>query len=111
MSSAQKPRAYTENEVRNKLLDEIWMLIDYWHNAERSDRERMEGLAFSILSALDGASLGLPKFIVAPDPHPHDKGWNQSEGENYFPENYALPIHCDIAGGLHELFYGRKPKK
>jgi len=110
-------RQYTEEEVLNRVLDHIWHLIGYWNsegysNVEktRSTRERMEGLAFSILAMLDGSCMDIPKFIVAPDPHPADKEYHQDNDENWFPDNSEANIECDLGGGLHELFNSRRPK-
>ena len=98
--SQEEPREYTEDEVREKFLKHIIDLIGYWHNlpAEKTMRERMEGLAFSILVSLDGESLAVPAFQVIPAPHPDDKDYLQSIGENWFPHN------CDISGCLHDTF-------
>ena len=92
-------REYTEEEIRKKFIKAIWSNINYWKNESRAPslEEKMEGLAFSILVLLDGGSAMMPKFIVAPDPHPDDKQYYIENGENYFPEN------CDISGGLHEI--------
>ena len=84
-------REYTRDETRNALLDHIWTLIHFWRHETRAttDQERLEGLAFSILSTLDGENGDIPKFIVAPDPHPEDRPFRISSGEDYFPENQA----------------------
>lgn len=102
-------REYTEEEIRNKFLDYVWNLVEYWKKVDGKDwGERMEGLAFSILSTIDGSSISLPSFILAPDPHPDDKEYHIKKGENYYPENYELDVKCNINGGLHELFHSRK---
>jgi hypothetical protein len=99
--SFRMPRAHTTEEVRTKFLDHVTMMVRYWETVQtggdKTTRERLEGLAFSMLVMLDGASSGLPKFIVQPDPHPSDRQYHIDQGENYFPED-----DCDIAGGLHE---------
>lgn len=95
-------REYTEQECRDMLLDHIWHMIRYWKTTE-TDRDRMEGLAFSILVALDGEAADLPKFIVAPDPRPDDKAYCQGRGVNWWPEN------CDLGSSLHDLFHSRRP--
>ena len=120
MSEQADPHPLTEEEVRTRLLKHIWGSIRYWENesSKPSAREKLEGLAFSILSSLDGSSPSLPKFIVAPDPHPEDKKFSASNGINwwiddeakrdkshYWPINCDADISCDIAGALHESFY------
>ena len=104
-------RKYTEEEVRAKFLMNVWSILDYWKNESRAKTidEKMEGFAFSFLVMLDGGNGAMPKFVVAPDPHPDDKAYHESEGVNYFPENHMSDIKCDISGGLHDEF--KKYKK
>ena len=101
-------RAYTVEEARDIFLDEIRTSIDYWDNIkDRSQRERLEGLAFSIMTILDGENLDLPSFLVVPDPHLGDKLYRIGQGKNYFPEGgFDLPsfLENDIAGELHDRF-------
>jgi len=102
---------YTEDEVRQAFLEHVWQTIDYWDGAydqkvaQYACREKLEGLAFSLLAMLDGCSADLPGFIVAPCPHPDDKAYLQGEGENWYPENHDTDIACDIGGGLHDIFH------
>lgn len=96
-------REYTKEECRDMLLDKIWELIHSWKTME-TDRDRMEGLAFTILAELDGESASLPTFIVAPDPYPHDKTWRKEQDENWWPEG------CDLGGILHDAFHSRRPE-
>lgn len=120
MTKSKKERPLTEDEVRDKFLAHVWEIIEFWdkHSNRTTSREKMEGLAFSILSALDGSSVGLPAFIVAPAPHPEDKEFSLKEGFNwwvqdpskrqygvYWPENNNANVVCDIGGGLHESLY------
>lgn len=104
----EEPREKTTEEIREEFLKHVRHLIQYWDevsgkNAPETQKERLEGLAFSILVALDGNTMALPKFIVAPDPHPDDKEYLISEGNNYYPENHNSDVKGDIAGCLHEL--------
>lgn len=49
-------------DVRGTLLQHIANMVEYWSEVgERTPRERSEGLACSILIALDGASSVVPK--------------------------------------------------
>jgi hypothetical protein len=98
---SEEPRAFTPEEVRTKLLDHIHALVRYWNNVDRDTEGKLSGLAFSILSALDGCSMDLPAFLVTPQPHPDDKKYRQGEGRNWYPED--MP---DL-GMLHEHFHKR----
>lgn len=100
-------REYTEDEVRENLLSYIWTMISYWKDeARKPDTQgKLEGLAFSILTALDGCANGVPAFIVAPNPHPDDKDYLIDNGENWFPENHESEVKCNLSGSLHELFF------
>ncbi len=93
----------TEEEVRDRFLDHMRGIVRYWLNEARTPdvREKLEGAVFSVLVALDGGS-DLPAFTVAPRPHPTDRHYCESNGQNWYP---AAPIvSCDISGSLHELF-------
>jgi len=88
----------TEEQVRENFLSQIHALVRYWNNQNEDDIGKLEGLAFSILSILDGSSV-LPSFTVSPRPHEDDKEFNKSIGEHWYPES-----GCDISGCLHEQF-------
>ena len=116
-------RELTTDEVREKFLKYVWTLIDYWESIDNphddSVRGRISGMAFSLLSAIDGSAGAFPGFVLtpsppgfnlAPCPHPDDKEYRQNEGEDWFPENNR-EINCDIGGCLHELFDNYDPKK
>ena len=93
-----KPRVMTVDEVRAVFLDHVAGIVDYWENESRagSVRDRLEGVAFSILVALDGEAAMLPGFTVTPSPHESDEAFHRKEGTNWFPND------VDIADGLHE---------
>jgi len=101
-------REYTKEEVREQFLYHVRTMVNYWDSIpKKTTKEKLSGLAFSILTALDGCAGDLPGFIVAPLSHPNDKQYRIENEENYYPENHEIEnkIKCDIAGGLHELFY------
>lgn len=103
-------REYTENEVREQFLDHVRMMIDYWNNDSitTDTKEKLSGLAHSILATIDGCNMDLPGFILAPCPCEGDKQYYIDKGENYYTENKN--VNCDIAGGLHELLYTKNIK-
>ena len=94
------PREYTAEETRDMLIKKIHALVNYWDKETRvtDTREKLSGLAFSILSTLDGGQMGLPGFVVSPNPHPTDKQYHQDQGENWFPDGVDL-------GVLHEFYH------
>ena len=105
-----KSREFTEDEIRQQFLDHVRVLVNYWDKevSEHTQTERLSGLAFSILTTIDGYSTGLPAFILAPCPHEDDKQFCINNEENYYPENHESRVKCDIAGELHELFYNAR---
>jgi hypothetical protein len=92
-----KPRAHTAEEGRDKVLELVASYVDYWDKEARvtTSKEKLEGLAFSIMVIFDGGT-GLPGFTVKANPHRDDKAYHIKNGENYFDPK------LDIAGGLHE---------
>ena len=94
-------RAYTPEEVREMFLGQVKMLARYWSTAEReTDLEKLEGLAFSLLNLFDGTSAALPAMDIVLRPHPEDKAFRESEGDNYFEDGQVIN-DCY----LHELFH------
>jgi hypothetical protein len=99
------PREKTKEEVKQEFLKNIHSLVDYWNEVDEKDnKERLEGLAFSILVLLDGDNAGSPGFIVAPLPHKDDKQYDIDNGNDYYPNNDKAKVKCDIAGSLHDNF-------
>ena len=101
-----KPREYTEKEFRDIFLEHIWDMVEYWSTLEeKEEKDKLQGLAFSILSMLDGSNAELPRCIVAPDPNRNDRAWYESRKENFFPYNGEHNIKANVAGSLHDNFY------
>jgi len=105
------PRELTDDEVKERFLRHIWTMIDYWAAEDRapSSREKLSGLAHSLLAAIDGCAMALPGFMLAPDPHPDNKAYNRAHGEDWYPR--AGDVKHDIAGGLCERLYGFDPER
>ena len=108
-----KPRAWTAEEVRDMLIKKIRDITAYWattnlpnlaRTPEEDIRYRCDGVAFTILSTLDGGSLGLPGFDLIPMPHPDDKQYHKDHGENWFDPKTR------ISTTLHEFYHKRDPK-
>lgn len=84
--TTDKPRAYTAEEARGRVLDHIRALRDYWANETRvaSEKDRLDGLCFSILVMFDGCAGGLPAMDIHLAPHPSDANYQRRQGENWF---------------------------
>lgn len=98
-------RALTEDEIRDRFLKQVHSMARYWAGLDGSNVSedstplyRTEGLAFSILAAIDGCSMAVPAFKLIADPHPEDQSFHEENDENYYPEG------VDISGGLHEFW-------
>jgi hypothetical protein len=103
------PRAWTTEETRSRFLAHVWHLVRYWggHDGSNVEADRpkdrcLEGLAFSLLAAIDGSAMALPGFTLMPAPDESDEEYLKENGANWYPDD------IDIAGGLHELFYPHK---
>jgi hypothetical protein len=87
---------------RDEFLDHVRQMIGYWASeegsnvpAETSKRDALEGLAFSILVALDGGAAVGP-YVVSPLDLNGRLQWVAR------PEGVGL---LDIAGELHEVLF------
>lgn len=100
-------REYTRDEMRDEFIEHVRNMVDYWAGDQirekQSTRERLSGLAFSILVAIDGCAGSLPAYTMVPSPHPDDKQYHQDQDENWYPDCPEMPN--DISGGLHEILY------
>lgn len=112
-----EPREWTREEIRQEFVAHVRMLAQYWATVdlqrgaltpEQNVKERVEGVAFSILAAIDGCAGDLPAFMLVPLPHPSDKQYHQDEGVNWYPDPPEHDDICDISGGLHEIFHVQK---
>jgi hypothetical protein len=95
-------RQFTQEEIRSQFLSHVRHLVAYWAKLpEKTARERCEGVAFSILSTIDGCSMELPAFVLVPAPHPDDREFSRKRRENWYPDAPRVKL-CDIAGALHD---------
>jgi hypothetical protein len=104
--NANKLRAMTVAEARERFILHMWGLVNYWENDSRTptSKEKLEGLLHSILSTLDGNSGTMPGFEIVPLVSKSDIEWMKTlpKGDgwakNWFPNE-------DIGGGLHGAMY------
>ena len=100
------PHELSKLEVRETFIRWIWDNIETW-KTEPSAEAALQGAFGSLLGALDGANMGLPAFMLVPDPCEGDDEHYRSEGENWFPytDEETKKKLCDIAGSLRDEFY------
>lgn len=97
-----EPRAYTAEEATEMFLDRIRGLVDYWDGVDKqTTKEKLSGLAFSILTLLDGDTMTLPACYVTLQPHPDDQEFLKGQGDNWFEPA------TELTWPLHEQFYRR----
>lgn len=96
-------RAKTKEEIREEFLNYLRNLSSYWANSEHqlTEKERCDGLVFSILATIDGDSYVLPAIDLIFRPHPEDKQYKIDTKENYIED--GICINDDIF--LHEIWY------
>ncbi len=100
VSSAEKsPRAYTDEEMVEIILDHVVSLVFYWNDIPRPQIELLRGLAFSMLVMIDGGVANIPSLRLSPLPHKSDRPYAIENDEDYWPEDQP-----DLAGALHEQF-------
>ena len=93
-------KAKAVEEVQKELIGQIKCISSYWANLpNKTDKERCDGVAFSILNILDGTS-SLPAFDLLVSPHEGDKQFHIDNGDDYY-EPKMMVNDCM----LHELFY------
>lgn len=90
-------RELTEKETQVRFLDVVCQSVRWWSKSNTSRDEALQGVAFSILVLLDGGG-ALPGSKVILDPHPDDKDYLKSQGDDWFPTD------TDIAGDIHSMF-------
>jgi hypothetical protein len=93
-----KPRAKTAKEVRKEFLQYIHGISEYWANLpNKTNQERCEGLAFSILNIFDGTTMDLPGMDISLSPHPDDKEYHEANGENWYEQGMIIN-NCELHG-------------
>jgi hypothetical protein len=101
----------TQKEIQEIFLGHISTMVDYWAEESRTPDtlEKLEGLAFSFLTMLDGSCMDIPAFLVVPAPHPTDKEYCQEMEQDWWPqppeglEEKAVDVHGPNM--LHELWH------
>ena len=99
------PLEKTAYEIREEFLTYVRGMVKYWSAVKgMGEEEKLEGVAFSILSGLDGSAGDMPGFIVTPSVNKADKDYCIGNGEDYYPYTDPQMIKSDIGGALHEYY-------
>ena len=75
----------TIDEKKKEFVRQVKMLVEFWDKNEKckSNKERLDGIAFSLLYLIDGKAEGLKDYIIAP----------------------GKEIENNISGDLSDLYY------
>lgn len=91
----------TAEEARQVFLDHIRHVVGYWASLpDLSDIDKCNGVAFSILTLIDGCN-SMPAMDVVMRPHPVDLDYAIINDEDYFVDGLVINGDCM----LHDLFY------
>lgn len=93
-------RAFTPEELRSNVLDHIRLMVEYWATLPSLDiHSRCDGVAFSILTMIDGSADQPPMALVALSSD-EDKQYSVQKGENWV--EHGTVINDDVM--LHEEY-------
>lgn len=92
----------TKEEVRDEFVSSVKGVANYWARLEgKTDKEKCEGTAFSILTLIDGCA-DMCALDISLSPHPDDKEYNESNGDDWYEDGMVINDDCH----LHDLFHG-----
>lgn len=96
----------SKKEAQLRFLKHVCGMVHYWstvqHDNVKDTQDRVSGVAFSILAAIDGSSMAVPGYVLIPDPHPEDEAFHKANDEDWYAK---ASIRGDIAGDLHGQFH------
>lgn len=101
----KQAKEITPEEARYLFMKHIADMVNYWDKESRAgtNRERLEGLAFSILVTIDGGSSGLPGYTLSPLSRSDDDiRYAKENGFDYYPKE---PMDIAEGAALHEEFH------
>lgn len=92
-------REFTKEEVRDQVLKHVKTMVAYWSAIDLPPADKCDGIAFSILTMIDGVA-SVPPLSLWVDT---SEEWQQEckeNGEDYYP--LKVCINDDVM--LHELY-------
>lgn len=103
------PLMYSKEECVNQYVKAVWDDVNYWQRLyavdQRDPIECMSGLAFSILSMLDGSRVDIPGVHMIPMSTDDDVEYLQHNGRRYYNPVLSNRFEGDVGGYLHELWH------
>ena len=104
---SKSPISWTQEELTERFIQQLREIAEYWATEERvaSRKDACDGVVFTILSMLDGCSVGMPAFSISVQPHPDDKKTCIDAGVNYYEPGMVL------SPWLHERYYRGEGQK
>lgn len=103
----------TQDEARHLFLKHIASLVEYWEKESRAStsKDKLEGLAFSIMVTLDGGSGGHPGYQLIPNTNPEDIDFAKKEGFDYYPEEPEDIIgNSSLHNSINQYLENRAPE-
>lgn len=94
-----KPKS--KEEMLKTFIEQVDSIAWYWSQLEgKTDRERCDGVAFSIMNIFDGTCGGFPCAVdLVLRPHPDDKAYCVENEESYVEDGMVI----NDEACLHEL--------
>ncbi|HCA5183278.1 TPA: hypothetical protein MW242_002910 [Acinetobacter baumannii] len=90
----------TKEDLRADFIEAMKNTACYWANLpDLSERERCDGVIFSVMNILDGSGSFPCAIDLVLRPHPEDKQFSIDEGEDYILDGTV--INDDVM--LHEM--------
>ena len=91
----------TKENARKNFLTSIRRIATYWASLpNKTPNEKCNGVAFSILSLMDGCS-NMPSMDIILRPHPDDMEYLSENGKDWYLD--GMCINDDTL--LHEFYY------
>lgn len=104
----EEEKIYTTQEVKEKFLNQVKLIANTWLSYEnKSKEEAVNGAIFSVLALIDGCSVDLPGFILAPITSRENQIDAKENGMKYYMLNDQESVFNDIGGSLHDQYYGK----
>ncbi len=104
MKMMNEPRARTAEDLRSDFLSYLKTLVVYWDDLpDKTSREKLDGLCFSILSIFDGTSIAFPAADIVMRPHPDDRQFHIDNNEDWIEDGTVINDTIYTSCGMSPL--------